>query len=245
MARKSIKELEDRTETPRLFVEFLKKRVGVETYSFLEKVAAFSNVLIFSGVIRNYFINFFGKVRDFDLVIDCDESIFENFLSDYNYSKNSFGGYKIAIGDLKVDVWHIQKTWAFAENKLDQELFLTYSLPRTTFFNFSAIIFDFNNSVFVFNQYFKDFLATGKLDLVLKDNPLPQLCIVNTIYYKHKYKLGVAQNLKSYCLAHFDQYTELEFDQIQLKHFGEVKYAYGYLKEYMAIFKRNLSKKKK
>jgi hypothetical protein len=244
VARKSIEELQDKEKTPVHFIEFIKERIGDQTFSFLEKIASFSNVLIFSGIIRNYFINYFGEVRDFDIVVDCDEKEFDLFLTTYNYQKNSFGGYKISIGNLKVDVWHIQSTWAIKNHKLQPELFINYTLPQTTFFNFSAIVFDFKQKEFIYGREFKNFLLSGEIDLVLKENPSPPLCIVNTIYYKHKYHLHIAKNLEEYCLENFSKYSEQDFIQIQVKHFGDVKYSYSYLKEYIKIFKKHLEKEK-
>ncbi|MFN0293123.1 hypothetical protein [Pedobacter helvus] len=241
MARKSIKELKNNT-TPLLFLDFLKKQLGDEAYILLERLSYVSNVLIFSGIIRNYFINYFGKVRDFDLVVDCDYNTLEEILRYYPFRKNSFGGYKVDVKGLNVDIWNITTTWAFVNKKLDAKLFLKESLPQTTFFNFSAIVFDFNAKKFLWESDFEEFLSKGAIDLVLEDNPLPQLCIVNTIYYKHKYHLEVSKRLESYCLANFTKYSEKDFKDIQLKHFGELKFSYDYLKEYMHIFNKDTDK---
>ena len=207
---------------------------------FLERLASSCNVLIFSGIIRNFFINYFGKVRDFDLVIDCDESILETLLKEYSFRKNSFDGYKVEVGALTIDIWHINKTWAFTNNKLSPALFPQYTLPKTTFFNFSAIVFDFNNKEFVYDQHFIDFLKIGKVDLVLQENPLPELCIVNTIYYKEKYKLEISKNLEYFCVLNFSNYSQNDYEKIQIKHFGEIKFDYFYIKEYMQIFERDI-----
>jgi hypothetical protein len=241
VARKSIKTLEDKKETPTKFVGFLKDKIGPTSFQFLEKLALSCEVLIFSGVIRNYFINYYGKVRDFDLVINCEEEILENLLKNYPHTKNSFGGYKVNIDTLTVDIWYIHKTWAFTNNKLSPALFPQYTLIKTTFFNFSAIVFDFNNREFLYGKEFMDFLRTGKVDLVLEENPLPQLCIVNTIYYKEKYRLDISKHLEDFCISNFYKYDENEYENIQAKHFGEVKYDYSYIKEYMQIFARDLS----
>jgi hypothetical protein len=237
--KKSIDILENK-ETPKKFVKYLKNKLGSEAFSFLEELSSFSNVFIFSGVIRNYFIKYNGEIRDFDIVISSNYELVENFISKFNYNKNSFGGYKLQIGLLKIDLWHIEKTWAFTKQVVIPELFENYNLPNTAFFNFSSIIFDFKNHDFIFNSNFKRFLETKEMDLVLEKNPLPQLCIINTIYYTQKFRLPVSEKLKKYCLSHFNKYNELEYQNIQIKHFNEVKYPYSYLKTYMEIFDNNV-----
>jgi hypothetical protein len=241
VARKLISALEDKKETPARFEGFLRDRIGPAAFTFLEKLSSSCNVLIFSGVIRNYFINYFGKVRDFDLVINCEEELLENLLENYSYRKNSFGGYKVEIDTITIDIWHIHKTWAFTSKKLSPDLFPQYTLLKTTFFNFSAIVFDFNIKQFLYGKEFLDFLKTGKVDLVLEENPMPQLCIVNTIYYKEKYRLDISRHLEDFCISNFHKYDENEYKNVQIKHFGEVKFDYPYMKEYMQIFARDLS----
>lgn len=161
----------------------------------------------------------------------------------YSWKRNSFGGYKVEVGNLTFDIWHISNTWAYSEKKVSRELFEHYSLPNTVFFNFSSVVFDFNNKEFVYTPTFKRFLETRELDLVLEENPLPHLCIVNTFYYKHKYFLGVSKELQKYCISHFEKYNEDDFEKIQRKHFNDVIYPYHYIKEYLKVFAKNLGKK--
>ena len=227
------------------FIEYLKKEIGAEAFLFLNLLSTFSEVLIFSGVIRNYFLKHNGQIRDLDLVVNCDESKIESFINQFSYKKNSFGGYKILLGHLTVDLWQIEKTWAYTNHKVELQLFKEYNLPNTTFFNFSSIVFDFNNLKFIYSTNFKNFLETKEIDLVLARNPMPELCIVNTIYYKEKFRLKVSDKLKQYFLLHFNEYSEDQFCNIQLKHFNEVKFSYQYLKTYVKIFDRQINKIKK
>lgn len=244
MVKESIKILKEK-DTPKKFTEYLENKIGAEVYSFLRELSSFSDVLIFSGIIRNFFLKYKGDIRDFDIVINTDEILIEKFLKKFGYKKNSFGGYKIQIRSLKIDIWHIETTWAYSKQKIGLELFKHYSLPDTAFFNFSSVVFDFKNQEFISSLSFERFLETKEIDLVLEENPMPQLCIVNTIYYKQKYRLSVSRRLQQYCLFHFNEYSEEQYQNIQLKHFNEVKYPYIYIKEYLNIFKRNLNMVKK
>ena len=225
------------------FVAYLNSRLGIKILEFLTELSQFSEVLVFSGVIRNFFLNYCGNIRDFDLVVNGDEAVIENFLKKHTSTKNSFGGYKITIDSFKIDIWHIDKTWAYSNYRVDQQLFKDYNLPNTAFFNFSSVVFDYNHSNFIVSPNFKNFLDTKEIDLVLEDNPLPQLCIINTIYYKQKFRLNISQNLKNYCLKHFNEFEEQDYQNIQIKHFNEIKYDYSFLKTYMQIFQKDLVEK--
>lgn len=225
------------------FIEYLNREIGTQASFFLNELTAFSEVLVFSGVIRNYFLKYKGQIRDLDLVVSCDDCKVEDFLNNFNYKKNSFGGYKISLGSLNIDLWQIEKTWAYTNHKVELQLFKDYNLPNTTFFNFSSIIFDLNKEKFIYNASFKNFLETKEIDLVLDRNPMPELCIVNTIYYKEKFRLKVSDKLKHYFLSHFNEYDEDQLCDIQIKHFDEVKYSYEYLKTYLNIFNKQINKK--
>jgi len=236
--KKLTKKIDEKLNSDR-FLEYLKGKIGVKSFQFLVDLSSFSEVLIFSGVLRNYFINYNGPVRDFDLVIDGDEASVEKFLSNIGYIKNSFGGYKISLDSLIIDIWHIEKTWAYTNNKVELQLFKEYNLTKTAFFNFSSVVFDFNQLKFEYSSSFENFLVTKEIDLVLIDNPLPQLCIVNTIYYMRKFHLNISKKLKQYIIKHFNEYSEDDYRNVQIKHFKEVKFSYPYLREYFNIFRKD------
>lgn len=235
MGKRLINNINDKNKRDE-FLNFLTDKIGLKGLSFLEELAKISEVYIFSGVVRNFFIRYNGDIRDLDIVVKAENDSLENLLSTLQYERNSFGGYKLIIDSLKVDLWRIENTWAYKTNKINIDLFNFYTLPNTAFFNFSAIIFHYNNKKFIYNQGFLKFLKTKKIDLVLAENPMPQLCIVNTLYYHHKFNLAISINLKKYCISYFFKYNEDDFNQVQLKHFKEIKYEYLYIKEFVKIF---------
>lgn len=113
------------------------------------------------------------------------------------------------------------------------KLFNNEVLPETSFFNFSAVIFDLKLNEFVYDEKFIQFIKNKNLDIVLESNPLPQLCIVNIIYYKINYHLILSENTINYYLKNFSYYNENEYNKIQLKHFNKVIFEYGLLKTYL------------
>lgn len=226
------------------FKEYLDSYLNTPVLDFLEEISKKTEVVIFSGIIRNYFLNYNGQIRDLDIVVNSiDEEIFK-IISQFTYRKNSFGGYKLIIDSLDVDLWELKNTWALKYDKVDPKLFEELNLPNTSFFNFSSIIYNYNLKEFIFNRDFEKFIESRELDLVLEENPLPQLCIINTIYYKEKFHLNIALNLKKYFVKNFNKFDSGDFSDIQLKHFGSIKYSYPFLKTYYKIFLEELNSAK-
>lgn len=223
------------------FIKYLSDKLSLDVKYFLNHLLSHGEVIIFSGVIRNYFLNYQGEVRDLDLVIKLPEDIdIESILNIYNYKRNSFNGFKININNTNVDLWEIENTWALKTNKVELELFDIYALPNTSFFNFSSVIFRLNYTEFIANKDFFNFIESKEIDLVLTSNPLPQLCIVNTIYYHKKYQLKISNNLKTYFINNFNLFNENQYNQVQIKHFDEIIFNYTQLLMYYKSFKKEM-----
>lgn len=219
------------------FLKYLDSKIDNDTKHFLDVISDHCEVLIFSGIIRNFFIKHKGEIRDLDLVLSrVDNSKIDSFFSDYTFRKNSFGGYKVKINNLPIDIWELASTWALNNAKVELGLFNDYNLPNTVFFNFSAVAFNYNTKKFIASDSFMKFLETKEIDLVLEENPLPQLCIVNTIHYKVKFELEISSNLKKYYSSNFNDFSNEDYENIQLKHFNKILYPYNYLKTWAIIF---------
>lgn len=229
---------------PTTFLKYLKSNLNNEVFLFLEILSSITDVFIFSGVIRNFVINKKYSIRDLDIVLNNNKEEVDFFLKVFNYTKNSFGGYKVHINDLKIDIWFIDDTWAIKNNKVKSPLlFNSYNLPNTAFFNFSSIIFNFNNKSFISSQNFINFINKREIDLVLEENPYPELCIVNTLYYKKRFNLEISERLKEYYIKQFPKLNKDKLNNVQLKHFEEIKFEYAYLKTYYNIFLSQIKKK--
>ena len=226
MAKKLIDIDDDIKLSSKLFKDYLKSNLEKEVIDFIEEINSKDNAYIFSGVIRNFFLKK-GEFRDLDIVVTSTKKI-EKIIKKYKYRKNSFGGYKLLIGDLNIDLWELKKTWALNYNpQLFTEEDLNF-LPNTSFFNFSSIVFDFRDESFNYSKKFKQFLQTKKLDVVFPANPNKNLCVVNTIYYSEKFNLKIGSDLKKYLnTINLKKIEGLE--NTQIKHFGEIKYSNDFI----------------
>jgi hypothetical protein len=204
------------------FLAYLRKNLNPEAYTALHNLSSGCSLYIFSGVIRNFFLNISEPIRDLDIIVDCDCEI-HNVFRGYDIKRNSFGGYKIDVNGFNIDLWCIKDTWMYRFQRVlefDSSLFL--DIPNTAFFNFSSILFDLKNKTFIYKKDFIRFLRNKELDVVNEINPNYELCIVNSLYYSDKYKLTIGDNLKRLIIArHFDI---TDYSSAQEKHFGRVLY---------------------
>lgn len=190
---------------------------GTKVEEQLNRWAQNAEVLIFSGVIRDFFLERENSFRDLDVVLsEIDES---TFVEGVLIKRNQFGGVKMLIGDKKVDVWRLKDTWGLKQMGMFP---FPISLLDTSFYNFSAIVYNYNEECFYFDKDFVEFLAYRKLDIVFEENPLPELCIVNSLWYSQSLELELSTRLKKWMVSHYME--NYDYEPVQRKHFGYQKY---------------------
>ena len=212
------------------FVTYLKSNFDKRVIDLLNKLSLETNVYIFSGVIRNFFLKV-NENRDLDLVLE-NEIDLQELLSDFKISMNSFGGYKIEFKNLNIDLWFLHNTWSVKNHQLTLNFQLDKYIPQTAFFNFSAIMFSYNRKEFIYTIHFLRFLRDKKLEMVYAPNPNNALCIVNTFYYSDKFKMKIGHKLK----GHIKRISTTNLEQtidVQKKHFGKVIYTITDLKTHI------------
>lgn len=203
------------------FFNFLEEILDKDVFNFIESLSMNTNVYLFSGIIRNYFLNNL-VIRDVDIVIESDEEI-QLLLDKYEYRRNSFGGYKIIINNMVIDVWRIDRTWAINNHQTILNFDLDKYIPHTAFFNFSAIIYSINRKKFIYTIHFLRFLRDKKMDIVYVPNANYHLCVVNCFYYSDKYNLKISKKLGETIIKIFLR-IDKNYNEVQEKHFGEILY---------------------
>lgn len=213
--------IESKTE---VFDSYFYNNITSTVKDFIDTLKENTNVFLFSGIIRDFFVKTNYEFRDIDLVVEG--KLTEELLKGFNYKKNSFGGYKISIDNTVIDLWEVKNTWGFEKKSI---LPLSHNLPKTTFFNFSSILYSLNKKEFIIGNDFLKFMRDKKIDIVFDINPLPELCIVNTIYYKQKLNYEVGDKLKEYIKANLQPMEKLL--AVQEKHFKNIIYPAVYMKQ--------------
>lgn len=225
------------------FKFFLQECLSHEMCEILNEISAKTDVYVFSGVIRNFFLGN-PNFRDLDIVVGDVDCVIKTIVSanrNVNLKVNSFGGVKVKIENLKIDLWGLGNTWGIKEEKMDLS---AYSLLKTAFFNFSAIVFDYNNAKFYYDNAFVDFLESRIMDVVYTKNPNIPLCIINSYYYRDKYGFGLSLNLCYWIFLNFTMlaYKDKEkriFDDVQKKHFSKIVVSHEKIKDFVLLCYRH------
>lgn len=160
----------------------------------LNAISRKTEVYVFSGIIRNFFLGE-TNFRDLDIVVGDVKCVIDTVNavdSDVEFRINSFGGVKVKIQNLIIDLWGLENTWGIRKERME---LTPKSLLMTAFFNFSAIVFDYNKTIFYYESDFVKFLQNKMMDVVYTKNPNIPLCIINSCYYREKYGFGLTLKL--------------------------------------------------
>lgn len=221
MAKKLVEIAEEINMAEIKFKSHLKKTIDKSVFELIEKLNTDTHVYVFSGIIRNYFLKI-SDYRDVDIFMEKTIDV-EELIKEYNYRKNSFGGYKITINNTNVDLWFLKDTWALKNSQQVIDFELEKYIPNTAFFNFSSIVFSFNENKFYYTKHFASFLQNKHINLVYELNANYALCVVNSFYYSDKFKLPLADKLKNH-LKILHKSNAGKYEDAQLKHFGKILY---------------------
>lgn len=185
----------------------------------LNEVQYHTKVYLFSGLIRNFFLNV-SEYRDIDIVLEKEVDI-KAIFGDWKIEKNSFGGYKIFFDSGVMDLWFMKNTWAFQHSANTLSFQIEENIPNTAFFNFSSVVYCINRKEFHYTMHFLEFLKTKTIDFVERANANHGLCIVNTFYYSKKFNLRISSRLLT-LLREFHNQSSIDYKYVQIKHFGKV-----------------------
>lgn len=191
---------------------------GWKTFNEISKTG---DIYIFSGIIRDFLTGEFDGIRDFDLVLGSkiprSMLVIDYLRHSDKYRKNNFGGMKISHKNLNIDIWYLKDTWGI---KSEHYLPTPEALIKTAFFNFSAIVYDYNAEKFIYDRPFLSFLLTKTMDIVYTKNPNIPLCLVNIYYYQKKYNYTISERMVKWIKENYS--SSIDLMTIQNKHFGRI-----------------------
>lgn len=223
------------------FFQYLHQHVlDDNTQKLLKFIQQQSTIYIFSGIIRDYFINRHKKPRDIDIVLSHKidlQSLYSNFEDIISITKNSFGGTKILINNMHIDIWTLEDTWGLIQKKLAPS---PYNLAQTAFFNFSAIVYSLNEKKFYTHPCFNRFLSDRCIDILYDENPNIPLCIVNTLFYKDQLNMKLSRNLQTWFIEHYN--ISDDYERVQIIHWGELIYNKKHLYSFYKKCKKQINK---
>lgn len=180
-------------------------------HGILKKLLDIGKIYIIGGAVRDIIIKN-KEPRDLDIIIDCkteDEYEIEHALQDIVYKKNRFGGYKIKLDNLEIDLWSTDNNWAFKENILENK---EDNIQRSTFLDFDSPVYDLlNDSLRV--DYFNSAMISSKIDITLNEkylmrNPTPEINILRMFIIKQDWNLMFSDLVEEYIKYNIECWEE-------------------------------------
>jgi hypothetical protein len=215
----------------RRFSEFVSSR-GVRIDAVLHTMQTMRTrgwtVFFFGGVPRGVFDD--GKnyqPRDLDLVFDDDHySSFESAFEHHIVKRNNYGGLKLEVKGFRIDAWPLSSTWAFRKGILSEPSFKR--LPQTTFLNIDAVVVEAVPPKFRKRQIFDGgFFAAWRdkiLDINLKDNPYPAICVARSLHLSKYFGFQLSHNLAAYIHENLAETPIMELLDAQTSHYGFIEF---------------------
>lgn len=202
----------------------LKKDKSV--FDFVRQLSNENELIFFGGAIRDLYMSSEIVVpRDFDIVlnssIDIDEVESYFYRSGYVYRKNRFDGFKVEIGKTEVDLWYLDNTWAFKNNKVELSV---ENLISTVYLNLDGIAYNYNSKK-LYNAVFEKAEKNREIDIVLQENPQEKLNLLRALVFKEKYNYNLSEDLIDRYLYFYKKDSKLaeELNDLQIDHYGQNK----------------------
>jgi hypothetical protein len=163
---------------------------------------------LFGGTVREILLmRRRPEIRDLDIVID--DAGFDSFRRHFKKEIagiNRFGGLRLTLETLPVDAWALSSTWAFKSGHVSG--ISGARLPQTTFLNLDSIVFEITPGRVrnrLLAEPFVRAIKNNVLDIVLSENPEPELAAVRSIRMHFRYNMPVSRRLARYLVTYLDK----------------------------------------
>lgn len=175
--------------------------------------------------------------RDLDIILGYAEvkKVADSF-SDCTKRWNCYGGVSIQVKDWSIDMWPLDKTWAFEKKYVEGKGFSDF--PKTTFLNIEAIAIQLfskkGKKREIYSNGFFEAIINRTIEINLKENPNPPTCVVRSLSVAKKFKFAIGPNLAMYIKHYVNQIgleKLLELYQVRYSSFHlSVNELYSYIK---------------
>lgn len=146
-----------------------------------------------------------GFSSDLDFVI-CDGRR-ERFLASMQASgalPNKFGGFALRCFRWKVDVWHIDDTWAKTSGLV--HVSQPRDLLRCTFFDWDSALYDVDSGKLILAEGYLDKLQLNVMDVQLEENPNPRGSLVRALRRAALWRVGFGPGLTSFSVKMLERF---------------------------------------
>lgn len=185
--------------------------------TLLCSVSSEGDVVLVGGAPRDWFL---GRApRDLDIVVEASAATLDRVVARWSRKRTRYGGHRLSIDGLSVDIWSLHSTWAFTVH--ETVMARLENLPQTAFYNVDALAVSAVSGT-VFEHGFSAAFQTRMLSTVFEANPFPALCAVRGLVLAKQYGLRLGTPVLSYIdrlIARGATWDDL--DAAQVSHYGE------------------------
>ena len=168
------------------------------TLKIVPFLSSLGSVALIGGAIRD--VARAGKQgfsSDLDFVVyDGDRDNFAAQMDRHHGIKNKFGGYGLHGFRWKVDVWHLEDTWAKTAGLV--EVRAPIDLLRCTFFDWDSAIYEIGNRKLVLPEDYLERLRSNVMDIRLEENPNPRGSLVRALRRAARWKVRFGPKLTAF-----------------------------------------------
>ncbi len=184
-----------------------------------------------------------AQPRDVDIVVDgASVDDLALLFHDTLVRRTRFGGLHLNVMGWMVDIWPLSQTWALRELHVGSGDF--EALTRTTFLNVEAVTVELSNrrstSRSIYAAGFFEAVRTRTLDINLEENPFPELAAIRTLVIASRLRYGLRRRLARYVLHYITKTPVEKFLEIQLSHYGVVKYDVDTIHSWTKVIKEQI-----
>ncbi|MFA5300467.1 MAG: hypothetical protein WC389_19955, partial [Lutibacter sp.] len=141
--------------------------------------------------------------RDLDIILGFEhpETVAALF-SDCKQKWNCYGGVEICHKHWSLDIWALQKTWAFEQGLIKGSSFRDF--PNTTFLNIESVAVQLfskrGKKREIYSKGFFESILTNTIEINLQENPNPKSCIARALYIANKFGFKIGRKLANYIM---------------------------------------------
>lgn len=137
-------------------------------------------------------------------------------------TRNTFGGLKLEIHGVSVDIWPLENTQAFKKHPLGRPATFADLMP-TTMFNFEAVVMELSHEAKVHDGGFNECMRTRTLELQNPEVVSPALCIIRACVFAMRFQLTWGPKLQAYSLQELPKLDAKTLDRVQRNYYGQIK----------------------
>lgn len=199
---------------------------------FWKSLGETDDFYIIGGAIRSIYNN--SKPRDLDIIVKSGMKGILERLSGVSMYRNYYGGYKIDLNGLIVDIWDFESHWAFKKGILPAD---EKHLTESCFFDFDALVYSPVTNYLNIDRYLHA-IESRTIDFIKNDTDYIECnpgnltnvvrAIVAAIDFDLTFSTSVTTYIKSFLIKNdFDSLKKCEYrhykeDKISFEHYNRI-----------------------